>query len=116
VQGFTPFKNGNFLMKDIQNYIATYPAKQLAPIELMTQYAGGKFGTLNAKMAQFITQFYNDTGIALDGIYNGKMVYGIFDLVANNHYPEGSVITAVHTGGVQGNQGLNARYGYHLPE
>lgn len=116
VQGFTPFKNGSFLRNDIQEYLDGYPAKQQPAFELITSYAGGKFGSLPKEMAIFIEQFYTDTHIALDGIYNGKMMFGIFDLLRQGGYPKNSVITAIHTGGVQGNAGLNAKYGYNLPE
>lgn len=116
VQGFTPFKNGGFIADEVKGFLKGFPAKQPTKFELITQYAGGKFGTLNAEMAEYIKQFYEATQIALDGVYNGKMMFGLFDLIAKDYYSVGSVITAVHTGGVQGNAGLNAKYGYSLPE
>lgn len=116
VQGFTPFKNGGFIADEVGFFVNDFPAKQQSKYQLITQYAGGRFGTLNAEMAAFIEQFYADTNIALDGVYNGKMMFGLFDLIAKGCYPAGSIITTVHTGGVQGNEGLNRKYGYNLPE
>jgi 1-aminocyclopropane-1-carboxylate deaminase len=33
-------------------------------------------------------------------VYTGKMMFGIFDLIAKNYFPENSTIVALHTGGV----------------
>ena len=35
------------------------------------------------------------------------MMYGIFDLVNKGHFPKGSKILAIHTGGLQGIEGMN---------
>ena len=43
------------------------------------------------------------------------MMLGILDLVAKDHFPKGSSVLAIHTGGIQGNKGMNNRFGLHLP-
>lgn len=35
-------------------------------------------------------------------------MYGIFDLINKNYFPRGSRILAIHTGGLQGINGMNA--------
>ena len=47
------------------------------------------------------------TFIPLDPIYTGKMMFGIFDLIQNDYFRKGSKILAVHTGGLQGIEGIN---------
>ena len=47
------------------------------------------------------------TSIQLDPIYTGKMMYGILDRVEKNHFEKGSIILALHTGGLQGIEGFN---------
>ena len=37
------------------------------------------------------------------------MFYGIFDMIKNNNFPLNSTILAVHTGGLQGIEGMNQR-------
>ncbi|MGK0286633.1 MAG: 1-aminocyclopropane-1-carboxylate deaminase, partial [Salibacteraceae bacterium] len=63
----------------------------------------------------FINDFNDKHRIPLDGIYNGKMMFGLYELIEQNCFSKGSVITAIHTGGVQGNIGLMEKYETHLP-
>ena len=43
------------------------------------------------------------------------MMFGVYDLIEKDYFPKGSIITTIHTGGVQGNQGLMDKYGISLP-
>ncbi|MBT3588314.1 MAG: 1-aminocyclopropane-1-carboxylate deaminase/D-cysteine desulfhydrase, partial [Flavobacteriaceae bacterium] len=52
--------------------------------------------------------FKNKTTVSLDPIYTGKMIFGIFDLINKGYFKENSTILAVHTGGLQGINGMNA--------
>jgi len=45
--------------------------------------------------------------VALDAIYTGKMVYGLADLIRKQYFTRGSKILIIHTGGLQGNIGMN---------
>ena len=45
----------------------------------------------------------------LDPIYTGKMVFGVIDLITKNYFPEDSKILLIHTGGIQGVQGMNLK-------
>ena len=49
----------------------------------------------------------NDYNIPLDPIYTGKMLFGIFDLIALGYFPTDSKILVIHTGGLQGIAGIN---------
>ena len=40
---------------------------------------------------------------------------GILDLIKKDYFARGSKILAIHTGGLQGNMGLNARFALSLP-
>mgnify|MGYP006213726977 FL=1 len=53
--------------------------------------------------------------IPLDAIYTGKMMMGVLDLVAKDYFPKGSAVLSIHTGGLQGNKGINNRFGVQLP-
>ena len=43
------------------------------------------------------------------------MMLGIIDLVVKDYFPKESSILAIHTGGLQGNKGMNERFGLNLP-
>ena len=66
-------------------------------------------------MIDFIQDFYSTQNIPLDAIYTGKMMFAIMDLTAKDYFPSGSSILAIHTGGLQGNRGINERFRLKLP-
>ncbi|MDN3595356.1 1-aminocyclopropane-1-carboxylate deaminase/D-cysteine desulfhydrase [Zunongwangia endophytica] len=67
----------------------------------------GGYAKINEELVSFINDFKTEFGIQLDPIYTGKMMFGIFDLIEKNHFPENSRILAIHTGGLQGIAGMN---------
>ena len=66
-------------------------------------------------MIDFINFFFRDKKIILDVVYTAKMVMGIYDLIKKKYFKNGSRILIVHTGGVQGNRGMNKRFNLNLP-
>jgi 1-aminocyclopropane-1-carboxylate deaminase len=77
--------------------------------ELVAGYHFGGYGRVTPELIGFINTFREQTGIALDPVYTGKMVYGILEEVRLGRLPEGSRILAIHTGGLQGIRGMNMR-------
>lgn len=95
VIGF-PVLKGDFLMKEIKKYVNKENWR------LETAYHFGGYAKYNADLLQFIRHFEQDTGILLDPIYTGKLLFGIFDLIEQNQFKKDSKILAIHTGGLQG--------------
>jgi 1-aminocyclopropane-1-carboxylate deaminase/D-cysteine desulfhydrase-like pyridoxal-dependent ACC family enzyme len=52
-------------------------------------------------------QFQSQHGFKLDAVYTGKMFYGLFHRIERGFFKPGTVIVAVHSGGLQGNKGFN---------
>lgn len=102
VLGFPALK-GDFLQDEIRIFV------QNKNWELITEYHFGGYGKINEDLIRFINQFYNDTQIPLDPIYTGKMVFGVIDLIQKNYFPAQSNILLIHTGGLQGIQGMNVK-------
>ena len=102
------------LGSDQQTFQMSFP-KPKAKIDWVTDYHFGGFGKMKPELIAFINQFHEKHDIPLDGIYTGKMMFGLYALIAQNYFPSGSMITAIHTGGVQGNLGLMERYSVRLP-
>lgn len=69
----------------------------------------GGYGKITSELVVFLNDFYQKTGIPLDPIYTGKMIFGIFQLIKQGYFPEHSKILAIHTGGLQGIAGMNAK-------
>ena len=102
VLGFPALK-GDFLKEEICNFV------QNENWELLTDYHFGGYGKVNEALIGFINQFYTENQIPLDPIYTGKMVFGVIDLIKKNYFPAKSKILLIHTGGIQGIQGMNIK-------
>lgn len=83
--------------------------------EVIEDYHFGGYAKWNPALIHFIKDFYDQTGIPLDPVYTGKMMYGIKDLVGKGFFKPNSNIIAVHTGGLQGIPGFNSRFNLDLP-
>lgn len=75
--------------------------------ELILSYHFGGYAKVNAGLINFMNDFSKKYKIILDPVYTGKLVFGIFDLVEKGYFPENSKILAIHTGGLQGIEGMN---------
>ncbi|MHA7830603.1 MAG: 1-aminocyclopropane-1-carboxylate deaminase/D-cysteine desulfhydrase [Flagellimonas sp.] len=100
VLGFPALK-GNYLIEEIRTFA------QNQRWQLVTDYHFGGYAKVDQQLIDFINLFKNETGIPLDPIYTGKMLFGIFELVKRDVFSPGSQILAIHTGGLQGIQGMN---------
>ena len=56
-----------------------------------------------------MNDFKRDYYMQLDPVYTAKMFYGIFDMIKLKQIAPNSTILAVHTGGLQGIEGMNER-------
>ncbi|MES2575790.1 MAG: pyridoxal-phosphate dependent enzyme [Bacteroidota bacterium] len=102
VLGFPALK-GDFLKEDICKFA------QNENWELITDYHFGGYGKITQELIAFINQFNAENKIPLDPIYTGKMVFGVMALIQSNYFPENSKILLIHTGGIQGIQGMNIK-------
>ena len=78
-------------------------------------YSGKGYAKISKDLIDFINIFFREKKIILDAIYTAKMVMGIYDLIKKKYFKNGSRILIVHTGGVQGNRGMNKRFNLNLP-
>jgi len=53
------------------------------------------------ELMRFISNFNQEFNINIERIYSGKMFYGLFDLIKNDFFEQGTTIVALHTGGMQ---------------
>lgn len=100
VIGFSALK-GDFLRKEISEFT------QKNNWNLNSDYTFGGYGKISSDLITFMNRFRKKTGIQLDPVYTGKMIFGIFDMVEKAVIPQNSRILAVHTGGLQGISGMN---------
>lgn len=102
VLGFPALK-GNFLNADIRRFAHGNNW------ELCSDYHFGGYAKVNEDLISFLNDFKKRTGIPLDAVYTGKMLYGILDMVRKDRFLPRTRILAIHTGGLQGVEGMNQR-------
>ncbi|YAF98726.1 MAG: 1-aminocyclopropane-1-carboxylate deaminase/D-cysteine desulfhydrase [Nodularia sp. CChRGM 3473] len=113
VIGFPVLKNGSFLTQEIasllENYLASgLPAPNNSPAswELVCDYHLGGYAKVNDDLVMFRQQFEQTHGIPLDYVYTAKMFYGVMDLLQQGFFHKGDRLLLIHTGGLQGNIGM----------
>jgi 1-aminocyclopropane-1-carboxylate deaminase len=98
-------KNGGFMQDEIDKFL-------IAPTNysLHLDYHFGGYGKTTPELIQFIKQFVADTGILIEPVYTGKMLYALYDLAAKHHFAPGSKILAIHSGGIWGLLGMKDKF------
>jgi 1-aminocyclopropane-1-carboxylate deaminase/D-cysteine desulfhydrase-like pyridoxal-dependent ACC family enzyme len=101
VLGFSALKGGGFLEKDVKKLIKKNP---LTNWSINFDYHFGGFAKTNEELTSFIKEFQSYNNIPLEPIYNGKMLFGLFDLIKNGRFKKEQKIIIIHTGGLQGDR------------
>ncbi|QLE47373.1 1-aminocyclopropane-1-carboxylate deaminase/D-cysteine desulfhydrase [Nostoc sp. C057] len=113
---FPVLKNGSFLAQEIESLLTNYLASDLpapsnspAPWELVCDYHFGGYAKVNDELLLFSQQFREKHGIPLDYVYTAKMFYGVMDLLKQGFFGKSDSLLLVHTGGLQGNVGMEEK-------
>ena len=100
ILGFPALK-GDFLAREVERYTEN------DNWSLINSYHFGGYGKMTTDLITFINSFKEKTKIPLDPVYTGKMMYGILDMIKTDAFKKGTKILAIHTGGLQGIEGMN---------
>jgi 1-aminocyclopropane-1-carboxylate deaminase/D-cysteine desulfhydrase-like pyridoxal-dependent ACC family enzyme len=109
--GFPALKGGGFLKEEANRLITESGLRLQSTLnfELITDYHFGGYAKMKPELLDFIEGFQERTGIPLDPIYTGKMMFGLYDLISKNYFDNNTSILVVHTGGLQGWEGMKHR-------
>lgn len=104
--GFAVLKGASFLKDDVTDLLKNVDGKKYDNWDINFKYHFGGYAKFSRELKEFIHDFGSKHKIPLEPIYTGKMLYGIYDLISKGYFREGSKIMAIHTGGLQGLNGL----------
>jgi len=94
-------------MTDIESRIRfLLSGKDINIPKIIHDYHFGGYAQKTETLLTFMNDFYIKYQIPTDFVYTGKMMYGVLDMIGNNHFIPGSKIVCLHTGGLQGNLSL----------
>ncbi|MCC8408953.1 pyridoxal-phosphate dependent enzyme [Mucilaginibacter sp. UR6-1] len=98
-------KGAEFLRADIDKYL-----DNPAPYHLHTQYHFGGYAKTTPELIEFVKLFTSQTGIMIEPVYTGKMIYALFDMIRQAKFTPGSRILAIHSGGLMGILGMKNKF------
>ncbi len=101
--GFPVLKNADWMYQEILDLLKTDEVKNWS---LVLDYHFGGYAKYDKTLLDYIEKFKRDFSIQLEQVYTAKILYGIFDLIEKDYFPENSTIVALHTGGLQGLSGI----------
>ncbi len=94
-------KGGEFLKSEIDTLLIEHH-----PYNLHIDYHFGGYAKTKPELIDFIKDFTQQTGILLDPVYTGKVLFAIADLAEKKHFKPQTKILMVHTGGLFGILGM----------
>ena len=104
VHGVPVLAGGDFIADAVRKL---YPGAQLDRLTIHTGYHFGGYAKTTPALNTFIRQFTAQTGILIEPVYTGKLLYGVFDLAKRDYFNAGARILVIHTGGLTGILGLH---------
>ena len=107
--GFSVLKGAEFLNNDIRKLLGFYKMNCLNNWEIKMDYHFGGYAKFTPELIDFLNKYEINTNIKVEPVYTGKMFFGIYDMIQKNNIPEETTIIALHTGGLQGLEGLKER-------
>jgi len=109
VLGFPALK-GAFIHEEISKLLEAHQIRPACAWQIHDAYHFGGYAKFNPELIQFIKEIKKASGIPLEPLYTGKMLFGLLDLIRQDTFPRGTRILAIHTGGLQGLRGFNQRF------
>lgn len=100
VLGISVLKNGHFLRQDIQQLLGD--SNLLESLDLHTRFDEGGYARVTPELVSFIKDFEARHHVPIEQVYTAKMLRGVYTLLQEGYFRPGSVVVAVHTGGLQG--------------
>ena len=102
VIGFTALKNYN-----LENELRKFTPNKNGLLN--HDYTFGGYAKVSPELIDFINTFNKNFKTPLDPVYTGKLLFGIFDLIKNKRWLWRKKILIIHTGGLQGIEGMNQK-------
>lgn len=111
--GYPVMKGGSYLEDEIRRLLIELQASE-SNWSLSADYHFGGFAKVDEELIEFMRHFYRGNQIKLDPVYSAKMCLGVLKDIEKGRFAAGSKIVLVHTGGLQGLTGIEAKLGYNI--
>ena len=92
-------KGENILFNELKR-TANINLDSFKNVEVFEQFHFGGYAKKTAELLEFQKDWIIRTSIPVDLVYGAKALFGLFRLIENGHYYEGTRILYLHTGGL----------------
>jgi 1-aminocyclopropane-1-carboxylate deaminase len=100
VEATLVLKGEDRLSAQVQHWLAQLPPGPRAEWQIVQGWHAGGYARRCPELDAFITGFVARTGIPLEPVYTGKMMWSLYGRIANGEIPPDSEVIAIHTGGI----------------
>jgi 1-aminocyclopropane-1-carboxylate deaminase/D-cysteine desulfhydrase-like pyridoxal-dependent ACC family enzyme len=107
IYGFSVLKGDIELENRIEQRLAEVATIKHNNWQVMHGYHQGGYAKVSDELLSFMKRFTDNTAIALEPIYTGKMLFGLYSMISEGRIAKGTTVVAVHTGGLQGLRGMS---------
>jgi 1-aminocyclopropane-1-carboxylate deaminase/D-cysteine desulfhydrase-like pyridoxal-dependent ACC family enzyme len=91
----------------LRNEIAMLTGERnMDKLHVETSFHFGGYAKWSEELLIFMDTFSKDTGLPLEHVYTGKAMFGLMKQIEQGYFKPGSRIVFLHTGGLQGRDGL----------
>jgi len=100
VIGVSVLKGPDTLSPQVDAWLEQLGSASECRWSINTQYHHGGYGKTNPALNHFIDAFEARTGIPVEPVYTGKMMWGLYKMIESGEIAHGAEIIALHTGGL----------------
>lgn len=93
-------KGEDRLSAQVRQWLEQLPAGPRADWGVVQGWHGGGYARRCPELDAFMAGFTARTGIALEPVYTGKMMWSVYGRILQGEIPPGSEVIAIHTGGI----------------
>jgi len=100
VEATLVLKGEDTLSAQVQHWLEQLPPGPRAEWQIVQGWHAGGYARRCPELDAFIAGFVARTGIPLEPVYTGKMMWSVYGRVARGEIPPDSEVIAIHTGGL----------------
>ncbi|MBC3916665.1 pyridoxal-phosphate dependent enzyme [Undibacterium sp. CY18W] len=106
VMGVAAISNAGYLKDEIARLLAEAAYPDYKNYQLLTDSHLGGYARVTPELMAFCADFEKETGIPLEPVYTGKMLFALRQLWHDGYLAADASVLAIHTGGLQGRRGF----------
>lgn len=104
--GVAVLKGGAFIVEAVRDGLAALDAAHNTRWSIALDAHGGGYARVEPALLAFCADFARRTGIPVEPVYTGKMLYALHRRITGGEFARGTRLLALHTGGLQGARGF----------